>query len=85
MVTSICSDQVRIPNAIVTVGLPARGKTYVSKKLPSGQFTEDMIPTVGSNMRKITKGTIKSYIPHDSELWKCENGKVVMRILRNTK
>uniref|UniRef100_A0A0K0CZJ4 6PF2K domain-containing protein n=1 Tax=Angiostrongylus cantonensis TaxID=6313 RepID=A0A0K0CZJ4_ANGCA len=27
------SDQVRIPNVIVMVGLPARGKTYISKKL----------------------------------------------------
>ncbi|CAJ0952279.1 unnamed protein product, partial [Mesorhabditis belari] len=26
-------DQVRIPNVIVMVGLPARGKTYISKKL----------------------------------------------------
>ncbi|KYO47523.1 hyaluronidase PH-20 isoform C [Alligator mississippiensis] len=25
---------------------------------PSGQFTEDMIPTVGFNMRKITKGNV---------------------------
>ena len=24
----------------------------------SGQFTEDMIPTVGFNMRKITKGNV---------------------------
>lgn len=36
--------------------------------LQSGQFSEDMIPTVGFNMRKITKGnvTIKvgSSIPH---------------------
>ncbi|CAI4225855.1 unnamed protein product [Auanema sp. JU1783] len=27
------SDQVRVPNVIVMVGLPARGKTYISKKL----------------------------------------------------
>ncbi|VDK67597.1 unnamed protein product [Cylicostephanus goldi] len=33
MVRSVCSDQVRIPNVIVMVGLPARGKTYISKKL----------------------------------------------------
>lgn len=26
-------DQVRVPNVIVMVGLPARGKTYISKKL----------------------------------------------------
>ncbi|KAK6028934.1 phosphoglycerate mutase family protein, partial [Ostertagia ostertagi] len=30
---SPASDQVRIPNVIVMVGLPARGKTYISKKL----------------------------------------------------
>ena len=26
--------------------------------LQSGQFSEDMIPTVGFNMRKITKGNV---------------------------
>lgn len=33
----------------------------------SGQFSEDMIPTVGFNMRKITKGnvTIKVGTPYD--------------------
>ena len=34
--------------------------------LQSGQFNEDMIPTVGFNMRKITKGnvTIKVSVQH---------------------
>ncbi|GMS95690.1 hypothetical protein PENTCL1PPCAC_17865, partial [Pristionchus entomophagus] len=31
--TSGYSDHVRVPNVIVMVGLPARGKTYISKKL----------------------------------------------------
>jgi len=26
--------------------------------LQSGEFTEDMIPTVGFNMRKVTKGNV---------------------------
>jgi len=31
---------------------------YVFSCLQSGQFSEDMIPTVGFNMRKISKGNV---------------------------
>lgn len=31
---------------------------FFSFHLQSGQFTEDMIPTVGFNMRRITKGNV---------------------------
>ncbi|GMT24312.1 hypothetical protein PFISCL1PPCAC_15609, partial [Pristionchus fissidentatus] len=33
IIVTIASDHVRVPNVIVMVGLPARGKTYISKKL----------------------------------------------------
>lgn len=33
-------------------------RTNNEKKTQSGQFSEDMIPTVGFNMRKITKGNV---------------------------
>uniref|UniRef100_A0A8C0HHE4 ARF like GTPase 8A n=1 Tax=Chelonoidis abingdonii TaxID=106734 RepID=A0A8C0HHE4_CHEAB len=33
-------------------------KAFVVCSLQSGQFNEDMIPTVGFNMRKITKGNV---------------------------
>ena len=31
---------------------------YIFSYFQSGQFNEDMIPTVGFNMRKITKGNV---------------------------
>lgn len=43
---------------ITLVGLQNSGKTTLVNVLATGQFTEDMIPTVGFNMRKITKGRV---------------------------
>ncbi|EFJ43109.1 small Arf-related GTPase [Volvox carteri f. nagariensis] len=45
------------------VGLNKGGKTTFVSVLTTGQYTEDMIPTVGFNMRKMTKGgvTIKMW------------------------
>ncbi|XP_063998436.1 ADP-ribosylation factor-like protein 8B isoform X2 [Pogoniulus pusillus] len=43
---------------LTLVGLQYSGKTTLLTVLGSGQFTEDMIPTVGFNMRKITKGNV---------------------------
>ena len=34
------------------------GKTTFVNVIASGSFNEDMIPTVGFNMRKITKGNV---------------------------
>lgn len=39
---------------------------YYNFDLQSGQFTEDMIPTVGFNMRKITKGNVTIKVAHTS-------------------
>jgi len=43
---------------LTLVGLQNSGKTTLVNVLASGQFSEDMIPTVGFNMKKITKGNV---------------------------
>jgi len=43
---------------LTLVGLQNSGKTTLVNVLASGQFNEDMIPTVGFNMKKITKGNV---------------------------
>lgn len=40
------------------MGLQNSGKTSFVNVIASGQFNEDMIPTVGFNMRKVTKGNV---------------------------
>lgn len=40
------------------VGLQNAGKTSLVSVLAGGAFTEDMIPTVGFNMRKVTRGGV---------------------------
>lgn len=40
------------------IGLNAAGKTSLVNVIATGQFSEDMIPTVGFNMRKVTKGNV---------------------------
>jgi len=43
---------------LTLVGLQNSGKTTLVDVLASGTFSEDMIPTVGFNMRKVTKGNV---------------------------
>ncbi|EEB11797.1 GTP-binding nuclear protein RAN1, putative [Pediculus humanus corporis] len=43
---------------LTLVGLQFSGKTTFVNVIASGQFSEDMIPTVGFNMRKIVKGNV---------------------------
>lgn len=43
---------------LTLVGMQNSGKTTFVNVLASGQFNEDMIPTVGFNMRKINKGNV---------------------------
>jgi len=43
---------------LTLVGLQNSGKTTLVNVLASGGFNEDMIPTVGFNMKKITKGNV---------------------------
>eukprot|EP00741_Cyanophora_paradoxa_P022057 tig00021433_g21292.t1 len=40
------------------IGLQNAGKTTLTQVLETGKPTEDMIPTVGFNMRKVTKGKV---------------------------
>ncbi|KAL9233704.1 hypothetical protein vseg_008664 [Gypsophila vaccaria] len=40
------------------VGLQNAGKTSLLNAITTGGYTEDMIPTVGFNMRKVTKGNV---------------------------
>ncbi|KAH8551123.1 ADP-ribosylation factor-like protein 8B [Umbelopsis sp. PMI_123] len=43
---------------LTLVGLQNSGKTTLVNVIASGQFIEDSIPTVGFNMRKVTKGSV---------------------------
>lgn len=43
---------------LTLVGLQHAGKTTFVNVIASGNYNEDMIPTVGFNMRKITKGNV---------------------------
>jgi len=43
---------------LTLVGLENSGKTTFVNVIASGQFNEDMIPTIGFNMRKVTKGNV---------------------------
>merc|ERR1711968_126659 len=40
------------------IGLQNAGKTSLVNVIATGVFDEDMIPTVGFNMRKVTKGAV---------------------------
>merc|ERR1712054_144020 len=43
---------------ITLVGLQNAGKSTLVNVIASGCYVEDMIPTVGFNMRKVTKGKV---------------------------
>ena len=43
---------------LTLVGLQNSGKTTLVNIIATGGFSEDMIPTVGFNMRKVTKGKV---------------------------
>ncbi|RKP01619.1 hypothetical protein CXG81DRAFT_11751 [Caulochytrium protostelioides] len=43
---------------LTLVGLQNAGKTTLVNAMSRGQFSEDMIPTVGFNMRKVTRGGV---------------------------
>ena len=43
---------------LTLVGLQNSGKTTLVNVISSGAFAEDMIPTVGFNMKKVTKGNV---------------------------
>eukprot|EP01123_Difflugia_compressa_P015705 TRINITY_DN898_c0_g1_i2.p1 TRINITY_DN898_c0_g1~~TRINITY_DN898_c0_g1_i2.p1 ORF type:complete len:188 (-),score=30.96 TRINITY_DN898_c0_g1_i2:72-635(-) len=43
---------------LTLIGLQNSGKTTIVNVIATGQFSEDMIPTVGFNMKKVTKGNV---------------------------
>ncbi|CAD6577300.1 MAG: hypothetical protein CYPHOPRED_000216 [Cyphobasidiales sp. Tagirdzhanova-0007] len=43
---------------ITLVGLQNAGKTSLVNVLSAGQFSEEMVPTVGFNMKKVKKGNV---------------------------
>ncbi|BFZ64991.1 hypothetical protein YB2330_006154 [Saitoella coloradoensis] len=43
---------------LTLIGLQNSGKTTLLTVLSGGEFTEDTIPTVGFNMRKVSKGSV---------------------------
>ncbi|KAM0748573.1 ADP-ribosylation factor-like protein 8B [Meredithblackwellia eburnea MCA 4105] len=43
---------------IALIGLQNAGKTSLVNVLSVGEFSESMVPTVGFNMRKVTKGNV---------------------------
>jgi len=43
---------------LTLIGLQNSGKTTIVNVVATGQFNEDMIPTVGFNMKKVTKGNV---------------------------
>ena len=43
---------------LTLVGLQNAGKTTLVNVIATGGFSEDMIPTVGFNMRKVSKGKL---------------------------
>ncbi|KAF9580701.1 ADP-ribosylation factor-like protein 8B, partial [Lunasporangiospora selenospora] len=43
---------------LTLVGLQNSGKTTLVNVIATNAFSEDMIPTVGFNMRKVTKGNV---------------------------
>jgi ADP-ribosylation factor-like protein 8 len=71
---------------LTLVGLQNSGKTTLVNVVASGGFSEDMIPTVGFNMRKVTKGkvTIKLWDlggqPRFRSMWECVRARAVRRL-----
>lgn len=43
---------------LTLVGIQNSGKTTLLNILTGGEFQDDMIPTVGFNMRKVVKGNV---------------------------
>eukprot|EP01132_Coremiostelium_polycephalum_P005612 gene5612-6984_t len=43
---------------LTLVGLQGSGKTTLVNVFSSGSYTEDTIPTIGFNMKKVTKGNV---------------------------
>jgi ADP-ribosylation factor-like protein 8 len=58
MFTPVCSLFFKKEMELSLIGLQNAGKTSLVNVIASGAFHEDMIPTVGFNMRKVTRGAV---------------------------
>ena len=56
--SAFCSLFFKKEMELSLIGLQNAGKTSLVNVLTTGTFHEDMIPTVGFNMRKHTKGSV---------------------------
>ena len=56
--SAVCSLFFKKEMELSLIGLQNAGKTSLVNVLTTGAFHEDMIPTVGFNMRKVTKGAV---------------------------
>ena len=56
--STFCSLFFKKEMELSLIGLQNAGKTSLVNVLTTGTFHEDMIPTVGFNMRKHTKGSV---------------------------
>jgi hypothetical protein len=46
------------PSSYYRTGLQSAGKTSLVNLLAIGQFSDEMVPTVGFNMRKVKSGNV---------------------------
>eukprot|EP00201_Polytomella_parva_P008960 CAMPEP_0175059814 /NCGR_PEP_ID=MMETSP0052_2-20121109/12640_1 /TAXON_ID=51329 ORGANISM="Polytomella parva, Strain SAG 63-3" /NCGR_SAMPLE_ID=MMETSP0052_2 /ASSEMBLY_ACC=CAM_ASM_000194 /LENGTH=163 /DNA_ID=CAMNT_0016325403 /DNA_START=184 /DNA_END=675 /DNA_ORIENTATION=- len=71
------------------IGLHNAGKSSLVNVLTSGQFQQDMIPTVGFNMKKVTKGGVIMKVwdlggqPRFRTLWEryCRGGQALVFVV----
>jgi len=74
---------------VTLVGLQGAGKTTFVNVLSSGNFREDMIPTVGFNMRKVQKGRVSLKVwdiggqPRFRNMWQryCRNVNAIVYMI----
>ncbi|KAI5122618.1 hypothetical protein M0805_008707 [Coniferiporia weirii] len=77
---------------ICVVGLQASGKTSFVNLLNSGQWTEDVIPTVAFNLRKVRKGNVTLRIwdvagqPRFRSMWEryCKDNDAIVFVVDST-
>ena len=70
---------------LTMVGLQNAGKSTLVSVFATGAFSEDMIPTVGFNMRKVTKGNVSIKLwdlggqPRFRSMWeRCARGATLL-------
>ncbi|PAV15182.1 P-loop containing nucleoside triphosphate hydrolase [Pyrrhoderma noxium] len=77
---------------VCVVGLQASGKTSFVNVLGSGQWTEDVIPTVAFNLRKVRKGNVTMRVwdvagqPKFRSMWEryCKGNDAIVFVVDST-